>query len=429
MKTTLKATLVATAIATLPLSSFAAGLGGLNVLSGLGQPLRAEIEVQATPEELRTLSARVAPPDAFVRANVGYSPIMSALNFSIETRGNRSVVRVTSDRPIDEPFLEMLVELNWSEGRLLRQYTFLLDPVELARPPVAAATIDRPSAAPAVAPRPAPTPRPAAAAAGSQYQVARGDTLHGIATRNRPANTTVEQMMIALLRQNPAAFVDGNINRLRAGAILTIPESSAVQGITANDARREVVAQTTDFEAYRRGLATAVAERPAAPAPTDAREQVGEIVPRVAEPQAADLPRDRVEVSGAAQEGVDGDRAARLQALEEELVARERSLEEAYDRLSELEQSIRDLQGLIELRNTALAQMQEQLAAAGVTEPAAPPIAAEPESEAPPAAVESELEAPALAEADVGDVPLDAAELDVADLPDLDALLADADVA
>lgn len=407
MKTTLKATLVATAIATLPLGSFAAGLGGLNVLSGLGQPLRAEIEVQATPEELRTLSARIAPPDAFARANVGYSPVMSALNFTIETRGNRSVVRVTSDRPIDEPFLEMLVELNWAEGRLLRQYTFLLDPVDLARPPVAAATIERPAAAPPAAPRsaPAPAPRPAATVGGGQYQVARGDTLHRIATRNRPANTTVEQMMIALLRQNPAAFVDGNINRLRAGAILTIPESSAVQAIAANDARREVVAQTTDFEAYRRGLATAVATRPAEPPPTETREQVGQIAPRVAEPEAAELPRDRVEVSGAVQEGVDDGRVARLQALEEELVARERSLEEAYERLSDLEQSIRDLQGLIELRNVALAQMQQQLAAAGVTETVVP----SPVSEA--------------------EVPADGAEADLADLPDLDALLADAEIA
>jgi pilus assembly protein FimV len=404
MKTTLKATLVATAIATLPLGSFAAGLGGLNVLSGLGQPLRAEIEVQATPEELRTLTARVAPPDAFVRANVGYSPIMATLNFSVETRGNRSVVRVTSDRPVNDPFLEMLVELNWAEGRLLRQYTFLLDPVELARPPVAAATIERPAAAPAVAPRPATAPAPATTVAGGQYRVARGDTLHRIATRNRPANTTVEQMMIALLRQNPAAFVDGNINRLRAGAILTMPDNSTVQGIAPADARREVVAQTTDFEAYRRGLATAVATRPAEPAPVETRQQAGQIVPRVAEPEAADLPRDRVEVSGAVAEGVDPDRVARLQALEEELSARERSLDEAYERLSELEQSIRDLQGLIELRNTALAQMQQQLAVAGLTATEVPPVV-------------------------LPEVPVDVPGADLADLPDLEALLEDAEIA
>lgn len=410
MKTTLKATLVATTIATLPLGSFAAGLGGLNVLSGLGQPLRAEIEVQATPEELRTLTARVAPPDAFARANVGYSSIMTTLNFSIETRGNRSVVRVTSDRPVNDPFLEMLVELNWAEGRLLRQYTFLLDPVELARPPVAAATIERPAAAPAVAPRPAPAPAPAPATtlAGGQYQVARGDTLHRIATRNRQTNTTVEQMMIALLRQNPAAFIDGNINRLRAGAILTIPDNSSVQGIAPADARREVVAQTTDFEAYRRGLATAVATRPAAPAPVETRQQVGQIVPRVAEPDAADLPSDRVEVSGAVAEGVDPDRVARLQALEEELTARERSLGEAYERLSELEQSIRDLQGLIELRNTALAQMQQQLADAGLAVTEAPTFVA------PELPVE---------------VPVEVPGADLADLPDLAALLEDAEIA
>lgn len=407
MKTKLKATLVATAIATLPLGSFAAGLGGLNVMSGLGQPLRAEIEVQATPEELRTLTARVAPPEAFIRANMSYAPVMSALNVSIETRGSRSVVRVSSDRPIDEPFLEMLVELNWAEGRLLREYTFLLDPIDLARPPIAAAAVDRPAvASPPARPLPAPAPRPAVSSAGAQYQVARGDTLHRIATRNRPADTTVEQMMIALLRQNPEAFVDGNINRLRAGAILTIPDSGLVQGISVAEARREVVAQTSDFEAYRRGLATSVSARPAEPARADTREQVGQIVPRVVEPDSRDQARDRVEVSGAGRAAEDDGRLARLQSLEEELVARERSLDEAYQRLSDLEQSIRDLQALIELRNTALAQMQQQLTAAGLMELQVPEVSSVPEApglDAVPDIAEADL-------SDAADVPAEMAE-------------------
>lgn len=361
MKTTLKATLVATAIATLPFASHAAGLGSINVLSGLGQPLRAEIELQATAQELQSLTARVAPVEAFRQASVGYSPVMTGLQFSVETRGNRSLVRVTSDRPVTEPFLEMLVELNWSGGRLLREYTFLLDPVELARPPTAAAQVAAPAAA---AQRPvAAAPRTTSPA--GDYRVRRGDTLRGIASANRPAEVTLEQMLIALLRQNPQAFDEGNINRLRAGAILSIPDQSAARALEPAQARREVVAQAADFEAYRSRLAGAVAARPAATPAIETRESEGQIATRVDEVRADDAPQDRVEVSAATVVGEDPTRLARLQALEEELVARERSLDEATSRLNELEQSIRDLQRLIELRNQSLAQLQQQLAEGG----------------------------------------------------------------
>lgn len=360
IKTTLKATLVATAIATFPLAGHAAGLGSINVLSGLGQPLRAEIELQATAQELQTLTARVAPVEAFRQASVSYSPVMTGLQFSVETRGNRSLVRVTSDRPVTEPFLDMLVELNWSGGRLLREYTFLLDPVELARPPTAAARVDAPvvvSARPVAAAVTRTTP-PA-----SDYRVRRGDTLRAIANTNRPANVTLEQMLIALLRQNPDAFDGGNINRLRAGAILTMPDQATARSLEPAQARREVVAQAADFEAYRSRLAGTVAARPAAAPAVEARESAGQITARVDEIAPSDVPQDRVEVSAATVDGEDPTRLARLQALEEELVARERSLDEANSRLDELEQSIRDLQRLIEMRNESLAQLQQQLAA------------------------------------------------------------------
>ncbi|MGL1832817.1 FimV/HubP family polar landmark protein [Rhodocyclaceae bacterium SMB388] len=363
MKTTLKATLVATAIAAFPFASQAAGLGAINVLSGLGQPLRAEIELQATAQELQSLSARVAPANAFRQTGVTYSPFMTGLQFSVETRGNRSVVRVTGDRPVNEPFMEMLVELNWAGGRLLREYTFLLDPVQLTRPPVAAVPVEAPRAA-APAPRPAAA-APRAAAPSGEYRVRRGDTLRGIAGAHRQSNVTLDQMLVALLRQNPQAFDDGNMNRLRAGAIMTIPDQATASAVELAQARREIVAQAADFEAYRSRLSGAVAARPAPAEPAATQESAGEIAPRVEAPAVTDAPQDRVEVSGAPVEGAEDSRLARLQALEEELVAREQSLEEANERLADLERSIRDLQRLIELRNQSLAQMQQQLAAGG----------------------------------------------------------------
>lgn len=426
MKTSLKARLIATAIAALPgvlpSASLAAGLGAINVYSALGQPLRAEIELQATPQELQTLSARIASVDAFRQANVGYSPLMAGLQFSVEVRGNRPVVKVTSARPVHEPFLEMLVELQWANGRLLREYTFLLDPAEAIVPTPVAATVAAPTAA--VAPpvqaaaqerRPAPV---------SEYRVRRGDTLRSIANAHRVSGANLDQMLIALLRQNPDAFDENNINRLRAGAILTLPDAAMVQTIDAAQARREIVAQAADFEAYRNRLAGAVASRPVAAEQTGSRESAGQIAPRVADAPRPERAQDRVEVSGVPGDASDPGRLARLQALEEELVAREQSLEEANSRLAELEQSIRDLQRLIELRNQSLAQLQQHLAGAGEQPPvmneapvaeAAPDAAtvamADPDVQAEPGAATGEVPA-----ADA-DVPQDEATVAVAEPP------------
>ncbi|MFN3984401.1 MAG: FimV/HubP family polar landmark protein [Rhodocyclaceae bacterium] len=417
MKKTIKASIIATAIASFPLGAGAAGLGAINVFSGLGQPLRAEIELTATPQELQSLTARVAGVEAFQRANVTYSPVMTDVQLSIDTRGGRSVVRVSTTRPVDEPFLDLVVELNWSAGRALREFTFLLDPVDMAPAQVAAGTT--PPAAPAptatpVSPRPAPVAatRPAAPA---EYRVARGDTLRAIANRFQPADTNLDQMLIALLRENPAAFDGGNINRLRAGAILNIPDARTVQSVDTAAARREVVAQAADFEAYRSRVAAAVASRAPAQDQAAARESGGAIVSRVEEPAAA-RPADRVEVSGSTSEGpsaADGERAARLQALEEELISREKALEEANSRLAELESVIRDLQRLVEVRNQNLAELQQQLAGApsaaapaqqelaaegpaaetsAATEPAAPADAVTEESSPAPAEAEEAME-------------------------------------
>ena len=109
----------------------AAGLGRINVFSALGQPLRAEVEIAAAPDELDTMVARLASPDAFQRANIEYVGALATVRMSIERRtGRTAVVKIATDKPFSEPFVDMLVELNWAGGRLLREYTFLLDPAE-----------------------------------------------------------------------------------------------------------------------------------------------------------------------------------------------------------------------------------------------------------------------------------------------------------
>ena len=148
-----KASLVALALASFPFCSDAAGLGGISVYSGLGQPLRAEIPVSATTSELDSLSARVGSPEAFRQANVAYSPSAAAVRVSVDRRGSRPVLRLSTDRPLNEPFVELVLELDWAAGRLVRNFTFLLDPVDLVRPAPVAARVDTPAAAPAATPR------------------------------------------------------------------------------------------------------------------------------------------------------------------------------------------------------------------------------------------------------------------------------------
>lgn len=184
---------VALAVSAIAANASAAGLGRLTVQSALGQPLRAEVEITSlSKDEAASLTAKLAPPDAFKQAGLEYNPALTGLSFTIGQRADgRPVVKVTSSRPVNEPFVDLLVELNWASGKFVREYTFLLDPPELriARPsgtestaggPVVAPAVQNPSAqvtatpapraaapAPAQAPvaaLPAPAPAPAATA-------------------------------------------------------------------------------------------------------------------------------------------------------------------------------------------------------------------------------------------------------------------------
>jgi pilus assembly protein FimV len=125
----MKAITAAIASGLLAGSAYAAGLGKLTVLSALGQPLRAEIELTAvSAEEAQGLVAKLASTDAFRLANIEFNPALLSLHFDVENRGGRQVIRITSTQPLNEPFVDMLLELSWSSGRLVREYTFLLDP-------------------------------------------------------------------------------------------------------------------------------------------------------------------------------------------------------------------------------------------------------------------------------------------------------------
>src|SRR6185295_2456306 len=109
-----------------------AGLGRLSVNSAIGQPLNAEVEIVSLQSgEEDSLTARLASPEAFRQAGIELSSALVGVRFSIEKRGNRPVIRLSTVQPVNEPFLDLLIELQWATGRLVREYTFLLDPPEL----------------------------------------------------------------------------------------------------------------------------------------------------------------------------------------------------------------------------------------------------------------------------------------------------------
>lgn len=400
--------LVAAGLVAMPLLANAAGLGKLSVTSALGQPLAAEIELFAADKaELDSLSASIASDQSFRDARVAYAPVLSSLRFSVEKKpGGKAVLKVTSTRPVNDPFIDMLVELSWASGRLVREYTMLLDPPGMAAPQtIAPAPVTTP--APAVAARPAPkaattaTPpaRPLAAAPDAPERIAikRGDTLVGIAKRVQPQGVSLEQTLLGLYQGNTQAF-DGNMNRMRAGKTLAVPSAEVVAAIPQKDAAREVRLQAQDWRAYRQKLAAAVAATATAQ-PTTGEASSGKITPRVEDRAAppADAGKDVLKLSkGAPATGAGADNAAalqdRLRAQEEDAAAREKALRESSERVALLEKQVQDMQALVEMKEQAQAD-----AGAIPPEAAAPTDTVAPEPAPQPAPVAPVVDAPAAA--------------------------------
>ncbi len=364
----------------------AAGLGKITVLSPLGQPLRAEVDITASREELASMSARMAPSEAFKQVGIEYAPGLTAIRFSVDKRADgQSFLRLSTDRPVNEPFLDILVELTWSSGRMVREYTMLLDPPDVftklvTAPPTVApqsASAEQPAAA-------AKTPVAATAAArpnadrekkphgdGVTRKVSPGDTLTKVAAEVSPAGVVLDQMLVALFRHNEEAFAGGNMNRLRVGRVLAIPDAAAVAAIPAGEARATVIAQARDFNAYRQRLAGAVAAAPVREAEPAAKQRAeGKIAAKVEDKAApAETGKDKLEVSRT-ESGKDVKAfQQRIATLEEDLIARDRSLKEASSRIAELEKNLGDLKKLAELKSQVGTQMQQQAEASKPVQP------------------------------------------------------------
>lgn len=353
----------------------AAGLGKLTVLSALGQPLRAEIELTAvTPEEAVDLRARLAPAEAFKAANIDYNPALANLRFEIEQREGRRFIRVTSAQPVNEPFVDMLLELTWAKGRLVREYTFLLDPAEMraTQAPQVAAPVEvarggqarqgaGATGTAAAAPAQAPATPTAQQRREEQNQpdvrVKRGDTLSEIATDIRPAGVSLDMMLVALFRANPEAFSGNNMNRLKSGSILSVPGADAVRSTSAREARRIVVAHAADFNAYRERLAGQVAASTPTKKPEAAQSATGKITAKVEErPTPVNEAKDQLKLSKAGEgSGKSGGAAA-----VEDKIAKDQQVADAAARVKELEKNVSDLEKLMTVKDKPASEAQDK---------------------------------------------------------------------
>lgn len=365
----------------LPWAAQAAGLGKLTLQSALGEPFKAEIELVAVKKaELDSLHASIASADTFKQANIEFVPAVAAIQTKIETRAGQPYIRLSSILPVNEPFLNLLLELNWDAGRVLREYTVLLDPPAYVAPRPAVPEVPRveskPVEQPAAAPEPrvaAPVAAPAPAAADDTYTVQRGDTLNKIAARTKPAEVSLEQMLVALFRSNPEAFVGSNMNRLKTGPVLRIPKADEVAPIEQKEAVREFRAQVADWKAYKERLAASAASA----AETAAGGQVasGKVTAAVDDKGAPQQPSKEVLKLSKGEQAGTASLQERLRSLEEENTAKAKALQEAQERVAMLEKNIQDMQKLLELKG-------QPLPAAPKPETAAPPEAAAPKPEA-----------------------------------------------
>jgi len=369
----------------------ALGVGDINLRSSLNQPLDAEIDLlqvrDLTSEEIRSM---LASPDDFGRAGIERTFFLTDLKFTPVVKPNgKSVIRVTSSRPVNEPYLNFLMEVRWPSGKVLREFTVLLDP-PLYQPAsiTSSAPVTAPTSSSAQISPPRPTIAPAQPRGSSPYATAPAattqpsstewrtnpsDTLWEVALKSRPSGANVHQTMLAIQDLNPGAFINGNINQLKSGQTLKLPTSEQVAKRTGSEAVAEVAAQNRAWQDGRSAPApTAADSAPSAPQ-LDARQRES----AGAAPEQVDAEDSLRLVSGADEQVSDGagDGAANannasqlrdsLDRTKEQLDAAEREKAEMGERLDDVQGQLETLQRLLELKDAQLAALQQEISSSG----------------------------------------------------------------
>jgi pilus assembly protein FimV len=349
----------------MPWVADAAGLGRLTLLSALGQPFLAEIElISVGKDELNSLSAKLAPPEVYRQKNLQFNQAMTGMRLTVERRsGGQVYIRLASGAPVNDPFADLLVELQTPTGSITREYVVLLDPPgyganasAIVSPPVAAAqTRPAPSQTVAASPLPAqktaeaarPAPAAAQPASAQKYgPVRRGETLGKIARSLKPAEISLEQMLAGLYRSNPNAFVNNNMNLLKVGATLQVPDKQELAAVSHQEAVKEYRVQVANWKNYRRNVADAArpaaADRKSADKDKSVAASGPESVKVIDKADSSKGAKPVLRLSSGAPEAGKASTPDRVRALEEEIVAQGKALDEANERIKRLEKALQN---------------------------------------------------------------------------------------
>jgi len=367
----------------LPVNSYALGLGEIKLHSALNQPLDAEISLlSADSVNLQEINVELASSDAFAQAEIERPVFLMKVKFEVDTKPDGTkYIRVTSEDSIKEPFLDFLIEINWPSGRLLREYTVLLDPpVLLSDKPGAIESpetgtipsqsmqgtqgVGKTAETPVKSQQKRTAPQFETPAGGLQYgPVTRTDTLWSIATQLKPnKSVTVQQVMMALLKSNPEAFYNNNINDLKAGYVLRISDPGLITAMNAEEALQESRLQYQQWLDAKRNAGQAPGLRPIG------SDMAASTVPATSAGETSSGAKLKL-VAPAAEEGapaMDSQSArAELGALREELaialetsdVTRQEN-EELRTRITALEEQLASMQRLVTLKDDTMAAIQ-----------------------------------------------------------------------
>lgn len=386
---TMSAVVLAVLLACTPGVSQALSLGKVQVQSALGEPMLAEIDLtEVKADEAASLSATIAAPDVFKSMGVDYNAALTSTRVTVAKRANGNpYLKISSDRPVNDPFVDMIVEVTWPAGRLVRDFTLLFDPRNLmpaaavqpqlpvttggasqSAPPLSSlpgtpasaapikATVTSTPSAPAASAsaKPAssskskpkgevsakvapatdkPTPQKTAPDSTKNITVKEGDTASKIAQRNLAGNVSLDQMLAAMLRSNPDAFINGDINRIKAGAVIETPDAAAASQIKPEEARQVLVASARNFGQYKQRAAQLA---PAQTTEQPARQSTGKVEAKVVEDKkaAANSP-DKLKL---AKGSVQGSQAAAAQS-----VAQAKQSADTRERAAEVSKNMADL--------------------------------------------------------------------------------------
>ncbi|MDF1693379.1 MAG: tetratricopeptide repeat protein, partial [Zhongshania sp.] len=371
----------------------ALGVGELSLESALNQPFRAEIPLRDVGElDVEQIRIALADASAFENAGVERSQFLSALQFHVELqRGGRGRIIVTTEKAVQEPYLDFIVEVRWPNGKMNREYTVLLD-LPVFAPTSSASSVSVASASKVTKPTPLaePSQREQGGSIGiasreapqvrdvaqqqmlpkskdaTEYRVQHHDTMWKISQKLRPsAYVTTQQTMLALLKKNPKAFVGGNVNRIKSGYVLRIPSEAEVQEINQSQAVNEIRAQAREWRGEKVKRSAPDKKAPAETKTTMASASAPQLDATDKSGRSPVAAQDQAVKFSVGSAGSDASASNDVEALRQKVREEQENLDKTLleneamqTRVVEMEKQIRTLQSLITLKNSQLAALQ-----------------------------------------------------------------------